>query len=107
MPCVGQQERAPCGSLDIGITERLLRRIRADFGEQVDRAVQLLEEVESGNQDRERVIAAVVLGSRGDLENLFQLVELSVVDCRDVLVGGGLGNADWSSAMDEQLGASS
>ena len=91
--------------LDVGITERLLRRIRADFGEGADLVVQLLEEVESGNQDRERVIAAVVLGSRGDLESLFQLVELSSVDWRDVLVGGGLGNADWSGALDEQLGA--
>ena len=91
--------------LDVGITERLLRRIRADFGEDADLAEQLLEEVDSGNQDRERVIAAVVLGSRGELESLFQLVELSAVDWRDVLVGGGLGNADWSSALDEQLGA--
>jgi hypothetical protein len=86
------------------MTERLEHRIRVDFGEEAEPVMQLLEEVDSGNQDRERVIAAVVLGSRGELESLFQLVELSAVDWRDVLVGGGLGNAEITLASARRTG---
>jgi hypothetical protein len=89
--------------VDPAITNRLARRLRADFAEP-DSAIQLLEDVESGTQDRERVVAAVVLGACGDLERLHQLVELSRIDWRDILVGVGLGNADWSHVLDERLG---
>ena len=91
--------------MDPGITIRLERRLRAAFVG-ADRAIELLDDVESGNQDRERVLAAVVFAAHGDLQRLQQLVELSRVDWRDVLVGGGLGNADWSRVLDERLGTS-
>ena len=91
--------------LDSGITSRVEERIRADFRKDADPIVQLLHGVESGNQDRERVIAAVVLGAEGDLGTLRQLIDLSRIDWRDVLVNGGLANTDWPTVMNERVGA--
>jgi len=91
-------------SVDPGITSRVRRRVRADFGDDADLAMRLLADVESGNQDRERVVAAVLLGARGDLQRLRRVIELSRFDWRDVLVGAGLGNADWARVILEQLG---
>ena len=90
--------------MDAGITTRLERRVRADFSD-ADRAFGLLGGVESGTQDRERVLAAVVLAAGGDLQQLQELVKSSRVDWRDVLVAGGLGNADWPRLLDGSLGA--
>ena len=90
-------------AVDAGITTRLERRIRADFAD-ADSALGMLGGVESGAQDRERVLAAVVIGARGDLQQLEELVKLSHVDWRDVLVGGGLGNAEWPQVLDRCLG---
>jgi hypothetical protein len=66
--------------------------------------VSLLELVESGTQDRERVLAAVVFGAGADEDVLLRLIELSRVDWRDVLVSGGLANADWPGRLDRSLG---
>ena len=92
--------------VDPGISQRILRRVNSDFASNADDVARLLEKVESGNQDRERVIAAVVLGARGELGSLLQMVELSLVDWRDVLVEGGLDSADWSRLLDQHLGES-
>lgn len=86
-----------------GITTRVERRVRAEFADPQG-AMRLLDGVESANQDRERVIAAVVIAARGDVQTLVQLVALSHSDWRDVLVSGGLANADWRSALDDALG---
>ena len=85
--------------LDSGITSRVEERIRADLRKDADPIVQLLHGVESGNQDRERVSAAVVLGAEGDLGTLRQLIDLSRIDWRDVLVNGGLANTDRSGSI--------
>jgi len=82
-----------------------MRRIRTDFGDDADQAAQLLGVVESGNQDRERVLAAVVLGARGDVDTLGQLIELSRIDWRDLLVAGGLEHADWATVLADELGS--
>ena len=83
---------------------RLERFVHAAFADR-EQAMRFLGEVESGNQDRERVVAAAALAADGDLERLQQLVALSRVDWRDVLVLGGLDNAEWSAVLDERLGA--
>lgn len=90
-------------SLDLGITSRLAHRIRADFGDAADRVMLLPGDVQSGNQDRERVLAAVVLGARGDLQQLGQLIDLSRLDWRDALVSGGLATGDWPRVMNDRL----
>jgi len=93
------------GVVDPGLTPRLRARIRQDFAADTERAVALLESAVSDNQDRERVLAAIVFAAHGDLQRLHDAVELSHVDWRDVLVGGGLGNVDWRQRMDAELGA--
>ena len=52
---------------------------------------------------RERLGAAVVLGSHGDPEVLAQLVELAALDWRDALVAGGLADDDWPQRLDRAL----
>ena len=64
---------------------RLERFVHAAFADG-EEAMRLLGEVQSGNQDHERVVAAAALAADGDLERLQQLVALSRIDWRDVLV---------------------
>jgi hypothetical protein len=99
----------PAGSgddvpVDQGISTRLWIRIRDDFPNDASRVAKMLEAVKYGNQDRERVLAAVVLGSGGQLRLLHELIELSRLDWRDALVAGGLANEDWPSILDIRLG---
>ncbi len=82
----------------------MARHIAAQFGEEADHVTLLLAAVESGNQDRERVVAAAVLGAHGDVLELGRLVELSQRDWRDVLVAGGLEHGDWPDVLDTWLG---
>lgn len=49
----------------------------------------LLQPVESGTQDRERVLAAVVLGAGADENTLMSLIEISRLDWRDVFGNWG------------------
>lgn len=90
-----------------GITPRLERRISADYPGRAGEIVELLAQTESGNQNRERVIAAIVIGSHGDVDDLRRLVELSRIDWRDVLVEGGLAYPDWPAQLDHHLGTES
>jgi hypothetical protein len=50
------------------------------------------------------VLAAVVFIVCGDVARLRQAIALSQQDWRDVLVGGGVANADWPSVLDARLG---
>jgi hypothetical protein len=81
-----------------------MKRISEDFPDSEADVVTQLGEVESGNQDRERVIAALVLGASGDRDLLCQLIELSKLDWRDVLVIGGLDATNWPHILDLRLG---
>jgi hypothetical protein len=58
----------------------------------------------SGNQDRERVLAAVVFIAEGDIDRLRRAIGESQRDWRDVLVAGGLANGDWPTILDIELG---
>lgn len=90
---------------DPGLTARLDRRLHRDFPDDYDAAVVALASTESGNQDRERVLAAVVFIANRDLEQLRDAVAVSRVDWRDTLLGGGLGNVDWPQRLDAELGS--
>ena len=56
-----------------------------------------------GGQDPERVQAALVLLAEGSRKRFDEGLELLGKDWRDVLVWGGLGNADWPERLDEAL----
>lgn len=72
------------------MSRRLRRQINHDFPGFEDEVERLLALADSGNQDRERVLAAIVFTASGDLERLEHAVELSHQDWRDVLLGSRL-----------------
>lgn len=93
--------------MDRAVTPRVLRLLHSDFAEDADLVAAVLEDVQSGNQDRERMIAAVVLAASGSLTELETQIALSHVDWRDVLVNAELAHGDWRSEIDRRLGQQS
>ena len=63
-----------------------------------------LSDSEYGEQDRERVQAALVLASRGRRERFDSMAQLLRMDWRDVLMAGGLGHDDWRAVLEQELG---
>ncbi|MGW4211919.1 hypothetical protein ACWEIJ_28265 [Lentzea sp. NPDC004789] len=87
------------------VSDRIAARVRTDFHPPLVRqALQELATTETGNQDAERVQAAVVLSANGDLRRLQGLVRLSHVDWRDVLMGSGLEHGDWRVVLEREFG---
>ena len=85
------------------MTPRLRRQIDSDFPDAGDEIERLLAAARSDNQDRERVLAAIVFIADGDVARLGQAIALSQLDWRDLLVNGGLANADWPQVLDARL----
>lgn len=98
------------------ITDRLRRRVECDFPEPSGAAgvMHLLREstdaigehwaLAQSPEGVERLHAAMILGARGSIPRLQQAVALAALDWRDLLVGAGLGNEDWQTRLDEELG---
>ncbi|MDX8036225.1 hypothetical protein SK803_39025 [Lentzea sp. BCCO 10_0856] len=89
----------------MSVSERIAHRVGRDFGDRAAEALEALALAETGNQDVERVHAALVLMAEGSVERLWQAVELSLVDWRDVLMAGGLGPADWPEVLEREFGS--
>ena len=88
-------------------TPRLTRRIRADFGaDEVDLVIGALDELGdlSGPGIGERVQAAIVKLSEGDLVRFDRALEVARRDWRDVLVAAGFEHEDWPERLDDYLG---
>lgn len=81
-----------------------MTRIRRDFPNRQEDVAKILERSISGNQDRERLVAAIILSANGDMRRLHRVVELSRLDWRDALVAGGLANEDWAQRLDAEFG---
>lgn len=88
----------------MSVSDRVSARIGRDFGERAAEALDALELAECGNQDVERVHAALVLMADGSVDRLWQAVELSALDWRDVLMNGGLANGDWPATLNREFG---
>ncbi|MDT7787625.1 MAG: hypothetical protein QOF58_6044 [Pseudonocardiales bacterium] len=86
------------------VSERVAARIARDFGEHASEALDALALAETGNQDVERVHAAIVLTAEGSVARLWQAAELSALDWRDVLMGTGLEHGDWPAVLDREFG---
>ncbi|KJK48053.1 hypothetical protein UK23_18200 [Lentzea aerocolonigenes] len=86
------------------VSERIAARVGRDFGERASEALAALALAETGNQDVERVHAALVLMAEGSVDGLWQAVELSAVDWRDVLMNGGLAAGDWPEVLEREFG---
>jgi hypothetical protein len=82
-----------------------MRRIEADFPGRIEAVAGQLNLVVSENQNRERILAAVVLGAAGNERVLAEMIELSAIDWRDVLVIGELAGGDWPEKLDQILDA--
>ena len=89
----------------MSVSERIVNRVGRDFGDRAAEALEALALAETGNQDVERVHAALVLMAEGSVERLWQAVELSQVDWRDVLMAGGLGPGDWPEVLEREFGS--
>lgn len=85
------------------VSERLHARIARDFRD--DGTVAEVVCLVGGASDVERIQAAAVLAAAGDVDELRRAVALAEVDERDVLVNGGLANADWRDVLERELGA--
>jgi hypothetical protein len=88
----------------VRVSERVAARIARDFGEHASEALDALALAETGNQDVERVHAAIVLTAEGSVARLWQAAELSALDWRDVLMGTGLEHGDWPAVLDREFG---
>jgi hypothetical protein len=89
------------------LTQRLTDRIGRDFppgtAERVRGYLTGLTADACGGQDPERIQAALVLASRGQWKRFLAVFKLLAVDWRDVLMAGGLGNADWPQVLSREL----
>ncbi|WP_030259805.1 hypothetical protein [Streptomyces violens] len=92
------------------LSARIVRHIRKEFPEdQSETVAQLLEEViepitEGNVMFQERVAAAAVICSQGDLDEFFAVLEEVRADWRDVLVAAGLADAQWKQLINEKFG---
>lgn len=89
---------------EVSVSERVANRVRRDFGAAASEALDALELAETGIQEVERIHAALVLMAEGSLERLWQAVELSRLDWRDVLMNGGLAHGDWPKILEREFG---
>ncbi len=86
-------------------SERLIRRIRQDFGRGTDdEVIRHLTALEPDDSS-ERIQAALVTGAAGVWSRFEQLLRQLELDWRAVLVAGGLANADWQARLDAELPA--
>ena len=92
------------------IPERLVRRVRRDFGTRADEILRRLESLQlpliekQGTDGLERVQAAIVLAARGDEARFERNAALAERDWRDILVAAGLAQGDWPGMLDDELG---
>jgi hypothetical protein len=82
------------------VSRRVEARVRREFGNDSDRALHRLEELDSGKQAPERLHAAIVLLARGETER----VEWAcTIDWRDAFVWSGLGG-NWETHVEREFG---
>ena len=86
-------------------TQRLIRRIRQDFGRGTDYEVIRRLTALAPDDSSERIQAALVLGAAGKWSRFEQQLRQLELDWRDVLVAGGLADDDWPTRLAAELPA--
>lgn len=86
-------------------SERLIRRIRRDFGRGTDDEVIRRLTALAPDDSSERIQAALVLGAAGRWNRFEQQLRRLELDWRDVLVVGGLADEDWPARLAAELPA--
>ena len=102
----------PPNAVPIALTPRLARKVESDFAG-VDRpaVIHALARVNLGSWrsteppvGRERVLAAILVLTRGDPVRLADSIRIAERDWRDALVWAELGQPDWPERLDDLLG---
>jgi hypothetical protein len=96
----------------IPLTRRLARKVARDFPDPERPAViAALERADLGDwkstrppEGRERVLAAILVLTRGEPARLAESIGIAERDWRDALVWAELGQPDWPRRLDELLG---
>jgi hypothetical protein len=86
-------------------SERLIRRIRRDFGRGTDDEVISRLTALEPDDSSERIQAALVLGASGQWHGFVQQLRRLELDWRDVLIVGGLAGDDWPARLAAALPA--
>ena len=90
------------------MSDRLQAFVRREFtdahADMVVRRSNSLTLANAEKQSLERIQAAVVLLTRGDVDAFEYNARLAEKDWRDVLVFSGLGQGDWERRLDAELG---
>ncbi len=86
-------------------TDRLIRRIRQDFGRGADDEVIRRLTALAPDDSSERIQAALVLGAAGKWSRFERQLRQLELDWRDVLVAGGLAGEDWPTRLAAELPA--
>jgi hypothetical protein len=86
-------------------SERLIRRIRRDFGRGTDDEVIRRLTALAPDDSSERIQAALVLGAAGRWNRFEQQLRRLELDWRDVLAVGGLADEDWPARLATELPA--
>jgi hypothetical protein len=84
-------------------SDRLIRRIRRDFGRGIDDEVIRRLTALDPDDSSERFQAALVLGAGGKLNRFEQQMRRLEKDWRVMLAVGGLAEVDWSDRLDLEL----
>jgi hypothetical protein len=74
----------------------------ADAGDVLAR-LDALELANAEKQSLERIQAAVLLLTRGDIDRLDESVQIAERDWRDALVWSGLGQPDWPQRLESHF----
>ncbi len=88
------------------VTQRLARKIEQVFPADSAAVISILNDlkVESFDGDvGERILAGVILVSRGDTDRLVMALEILDGDWRDLLMDAGLASEGWESKLDAFL----
>ncbi len=86
-------------------SERLIRRIRRDFGRGTDDEVIRRLTALAPDDSSERIQAALVLGAAGKWNRFEQQLRRLELDWREVLMVGGLADEDWPARLAAELPA--
>jgi hypothetical protein len=86
-------------------SERLIRRIRRDFGRGIDDEVIRRLTALRPDDSSERIQAALVLGAAGKLNRFEQQLRRLERDWRQMLAVGGLADEDWPARLTAELPA--
>jgi hypothetical protein len=93
------------------VSERIRRRVGADFSHHVPRVTAALAELTSDVFEREprdsiyieRIQVAALILAQGHLGKLDEAVALGRRDWRDLLVAAGLGDEGWQELVETEL----